>query len=162
MRASDHYEVLGLSTHRYDVDLPASRLRDAYKRALLLHHPDKEVEARRGDVPANAEVTVDDVAQAYKTLSNPEERKQYDQMLRMKASTDSGDRVHHTGLEIVDLEDLEYDDGTQAWVRPCRCGSDGGFIVTEDELERQAKDGELVVGCKGCSLWIKVLFAVED
>lgn len=156
MCEADHYEVLDLASHQYEAVLSPSLLRHAYKRALLLHHPDKDAGARSG------QVTIDDITQAYKTLSDPEQRKDYDRTLRKTIGSDSCHRVHHTGLETMDLEDLNYHEDSNVWSRSCRCGVDGGFLVAESDLERQAKDGELVVGCKGCSLWIRVLFAVEE
>jgi diphthamide biosynthesis protein 4 len=50
------------------------------------------------------------------------------------------------------------------WRRPCRCGSDVGFKITEQELEDAEKRGagEVVVGCWGCSLAVRVGFAVEE
>lgn len=37
-----------------------------------------------------------------------------------------------------------------------------GYVVTEDELEKNLEDRELIVGCRGCSLWLRVLFSVEE
>jgi diphthamide biosynthesis protein 4 len=50
------------------------------------------------------------------------------------------------------------------WRRPCRCGSDIGFRITEQELEdAEGKGvGEVLVGCWGCSLVVRVGFAVEQ
>lgn len=35
-------------------------------------------------------------------------------------------------------------------------------MVTEEELEKESAHGEIVIGCRGCSLWMKVLFAVQE
>ncbi|KAF2200749.1 hypothetical protein GQ43DRAFT_463733 [Delitschia confertaspora ATCC 74209] len=50
------------------------------------------------------------------------------------------------------------------WTRPCRCGSACGFRVSEEELERCVERGEkeVLVGCAGCSLWVRVGFEVLD
>lgn len=94
-----------------------------------------------------------------------------------------------TGLEMVDLDDMEMivegegegqsdeeggGGGESVWMRGCRCGDARGFVVREAELEAAAAEaeagsdmrtpvgeGEVVVGCSGCSLWIRVVFAVE-
>lgn len=83
--------------------------------------------------------------------------------------------TRHTGMEIVDLEELDFEGGglenenendatatENIWKRACRCGSIPAFVVTEAELEKAADEGELVTGCKGCSLWLKVMFTVDD
>jgi diphthamide biosynthesis protein 4 len=72
------------------------------------------------------------------------------------------DKVFRTGLDTVDLDDLIFDEGKELWTRGCRCGDDAGFVVTEAELELNAEDGELIIGCRGCSLWLRVLFGVEE
>jgi hypothetical protein len=48
------------------------------------------------------------------------------------------------------------------WYRGCRCGDERGFMVTEMDLEKEAEHGEVVIGCRGCSLWMKILFAMEE
>ncbi|KAF2003396.1 hypothetical protein P154DRAFT_617684 [Amniculicola lignicola CBS 123094] len=74
------------------------------------------------------------------------------------------------GLEVLDLEDFKTngeEEGTEAegmvWTRPCRCGAEGGFRIEEEELERASGRGEkeVLVGCGGCSLWVRVGFEVE-
>lgn len=49
------------------------------------------------------------------------------------------------------------------WIRPCRCGAEKGFSITEEELEGAVERGEkeVLVGCEGCSLWVRVGFEVE-
>lgn len=128
--------------------------------------------ARSGDVTSHQRTyTVDEITKAYQTLSDPGLRAEYDRSLRLDRSKvaereQTGD-VFHTGLEVADLEDLACDEGDAdgngaCWYRGCRCGDERGFLVTEDDLEREAEHGEIVAGCRGCSLWLKVLFAVED
>lgn len=97
-----------------------------------------------------------------------------------------------TGLEVFDLEDMtQIDDddapactdrhqpgdrGTEAnnndreeeesksirWYHPCRCGDPSGFLLSEEDLLSEAEHGEVIIGCEGCSLWAKILFAVEE
>ena len=64
--------------------------------------------------------------------------------------------------ETIDLDDLIYDDKQELWYKGCRCGQERGFAVTESQLENGAGDGEALVECAGCSLWIRILFAIDD
>lgn len=73
-----------------------------------------------------------------------------------------GREVFRTGIETVDLDDLEVDEARGEWYRSCRCGDDQGFLVAESDLEEAVEEGELSVGCRGCSLWLKVLFGVME
>ncbi|KAK5133072.1 hypothetical protein LTR08_008182 [Meristemomyces frigidus] len=160
-----YYELLGLDSRAVDHTLSVQDIKHAYKRALLQHHPDKAAGAPpKGNSPAVG-TTVDEITHAYKTLSDPRLRTEYDRrMLRSRPdqSNKLGGSTQYTGLEIVDLDSLVFDVALDIWSRACRCGDAKGFIVTEAELEKHVQDGELTVGCKGCSLWLKVLFGVEE
>ncbi|KAH9844527.1 diphthamide biosynthesis protein-like protein 4 [Teratosphaeria destructans] len=163
----DHYEILGLESRRFARDLSVQEIKNAYKRALLQHHPDKGISSTHESAPPEPRIlTVDTITLAYKTLSTPSSRSAYDrellQRLAVETGTSNAGRVHRTGLETVDLDSLDFDDETGIWSRSCRCGDGNGFIVTEAELEKNAEEGELTVGCKGCSLWLKVLFGVDE
>ncbi|RAK82521.1 diphthamide biosynthesis protein 4 [Aspergillus fijiensis CBS 313.89] len=185
----DYYEILNLSFTT--APLSKQELKTAYHRALLKHHPDKAAAASTPaqDAPLgylasnNAHssppqtrlfCTIDEITAAYKTLSVPSLRAEYDRSLRLdRARAAAGQEkaggngvLFHTGLEVVDLEDLGCAEGEggegDIWYRGCRCGDERGFLLTEEDLEREAENGEIVVGCRGCSLWMKVLFAVEN
>ncbi|CAI6341439.1 unnamed protein product [Periconia digitata] len=71
------------------------------------------------------------------------------------------------GNASAEEEEEEDDDGGGAkseWCRRChRCGADPGFRVDEVELERAvaADVEEVVLGCAGCSLFVRVQFGVE-
>jgi len=86
------------------------------------------------------------------------------------------------GLELLDLADFEMwegdgvdtsasmgaqggegAEGQTTWTRACRCGADRGFSILEEELEDAEERGEkeVLVGCSGCSLWVRVGFEVE-
>ena len=157
----DFYNILGLEEKRHASPLNSSELKQAYKRALLLHHPDKQKStsvplAERGATVA----TIDDIALAYTTLLDPSLRAEYDRQLRNGESKET--TSSHVGIETVDLDDLDYNDTTGMWTRNCRCGSNPAFIVTETELEKNIEYGELAVGCHGCSLWLRVLFSAGE
>lgn len=174
--------------------IPPHELRQAYKRALLHHHPDKQKKKKPQEstsspttYPAAAAATIDEITEAYRVLGNSSERAKYDVELRKWKMMNNQHHHHeadviittrHTGMEIVDLEELDFEGGgleneksasatatataTGIWKRACRCGSIPAFVVTEAELEKFADEGELVTGCKGCSLWLKVMFTVDD
>ncbi|OLL23786.1 Diphthamide biosynthesis protein 4 [Neolecta irregularis DAH-3] len=110
-------------------------LKKAYHAALLASHPDKTQKSKD---------SIDAIKQAYCVLSSPNLRKQYD----TKISKD--DKFHN----IIDLDDMIYDNGIFSY--PCRCS--GKYEITEEELE----DGRDVVGCIGCSLWIRVAYEVVE
>ena len=165
-KALNYYQLLALERMQHTDVLSSQEVKTAYKRALLQYHPDKQSGASLAKVPTNvrpSSVTVDDIALAYKVLSEPSLRAEYDRWLYGKdGKVDADDRVHRTGLETVDLDDLLFEPTSSTWSRNCRCGDDKGFVVTESELEKNTEDGELIVGCKGCSLWLRVLFGVEE
>lgn len=175
--------------------IPPHELRQAYKRALLHHHPDKQKKKKPQESTSSpttyppAAATIDEITEAYRVLGNASERAKYDVELRKWKMMNNHLHHHHnnqhqhqadviittrhTGMEIVDLEDLDFEGGGlenekdasatgNIWKRACRCGSIPAFVVTEAELEKSADEGELVTGCKGCSLWLKVMFTVDD
>lgn len=164
MTRPDYYEILDMPPD--ETVLSGEQLKKAYRRALLSHHPDKTSNpaAKARNLNGSHQVTVDEIALAYKTLSEPSLKAEYDRWLasnRPAEGPDASSRIHHTGLETVDLDDLVFDEQIQAWTKSCRCGV-GGYVVTEEELEQNLEDRELIVGCKGCSLWLRVLFSVDE
>jgi len=107
--------------------------------------------------------TVDQITAAYKTLSSPPLRARYDAAARAQAPARSSAEQHfRTGIETVDLDDLVHDPAADTWSRSCRCGNERGYCVAEADLEEAGEDGEVLVGCKDCSLWLRVCFAVVD
>lgn len=156
----DFYQILGLVEKQHDPAITPEQFRQAYRQALLYHHPDKQNVDRTG--PGRQIPTVDEISKAYRVLADPKTRREYDQKLRLLKSDSRDNATRHTGMETVDLEDLEFDDTSDKWTRICRCGSIPAYVVTEAELEKNADFGELITGCKGCSLWLKVLFTMED
>lgn len=167
---STYYDILHLSSGENLKQLSKQELKQAYHRALLLHHPDKSNGAQKLIPTAQTDgkgniYTIDEITIAYKTLSDLTLRAEYDKQLRLlpqQKQTAVTERAFHTGLETVDLDDMEYDDATVMWFRSCRCGDMKGFQITETDLEKASDDGEILTGCKGCSLWLRVLFALSE
>ncbi|MGB8359787.1 MAG: molecular chaperone DnaJ [Acidimicrobiia bacterium] len=71
----DFYKVLGVSS-----DAGADEIKKAYRKLAQEHHPD----ANPGN--AEAEEKFKEISEAYATLSDPEQRKEYDQVRRLAAS----------------------------------------------------------------------------
>lgn len=158
-----YYEVLGLpEALRGDPNLSAHTIRNAYRRALLQNHPDK---ATQHDVKG-ATFSIDQISEAFSILSDRKARAGYDKGQKQKVAEHErgvkGREVFRTGIETVDLDDLETDEAQGVWYRSCRCGDERGFLIRESDLEEAAEDGEISVGCRGCSLWLKVLFGVVE
>jgi diphthamide biosynthesis protein 4 len=170
---TSYYEILGLQvTHRAGNELLAQQLKAAYRRALLQHHPDKShVKAvEHISLPSStgglSNYTVDQISEAYAVLSVPKLRSEYDRELKLhsslKSSGQQNEQLFRTGFETVDLDDLDYDEDEAVWYRSCRCGDQRGFLVREADLEEASEEGEVHVGCRGCSLWLRVLFGVVE
>lgn len=160
----DHYKVLGLPSPYVDNDLTPHDIKLAYRRALLHYHPDKSrIQVLENAKPTAPRYTVDQIADAYKTLIDPKRRFEYDSSLRLVSpSTGLTSERSHLGLETMDLDDLAFDEEHNIWYRSCRCGNEKGFLIGEEELERDAEHGEVITGCRGCSLWLRVTFAMAE
>ena len=155
----NHYKVLSLSPLLED-DRTISRdqLKVAYRQALLQSHPDKS-NAAKASSPSKAKYTIDEIAEAFKVLSDPLSRSAFDRKLRLQHSQ-APETVTKplTGLETVDLDDLYYNEEQSIWYRPCHCGNTRGYLISEEDLEKEVEHGEIIAGCGGCSLWLRVVF----
>ena len=172
----NYYHILGLSAS--STSSPRARpqnaeLRRAYRNALLKAHPDKQSAASSGD-QAPRGYTVDDVKEAYRVLDDPRSRAEYDNwVLRnphvLQSTQKAGDEGQTLsadfilGLDVLDLSDFKEDEEGE-WTRACRCGDGKGFRILEVDLEDAEMRGEkeVLVGCGGCSLWVRVGFEVEE
>ena len=157
---ANHYEILHLPAPQPNTKPPSDQdIKTAYRAALLQHHPDKSPLA----TSQVSSPSIDAIKLAYATLSSPTLRAEYDRSLLLTLHKEST-RSHHTGEEVVDLDDLTYEEGEGKWYRGCRCGEERGFVVTEGELEDAEGKGEreVVVGCAGCSLVLRVGFGVVE
>ncbi|OAA43200.1 Diphthamide biosynthesis protein 4 [Metarhizium rileyi] len=163
-----HYEALNLTPALIDDSPDAARLiKKAYHRALLRNHPDKTISSAK---PPNAHVySIDQITAAFTVLSSLRQRTEYDAELRRahalpgSAGPGSGPRcLFQTGVENVDLDDLPYDESKERWYKSCRCGNETGYLFGEEDLMEVEDEGELMVGCQDCSLWLRVHFAVVE
>lgn len=153
---TNHYTVLGLlaphdaKSTSYSVD----DIRHAYRQALLINHPDKVKldTAQRG----SSGVSIDQIVAAHECLTDPEQRQTYDHQLLQKQKLRHQNSSQISALESFDLEELEYDQDTTSWTKACRCG--GRYQVTESQLEQSASQGEVIVNCTSCSLYVLVKF----
>lgn len=163
----NHYTILGVSSPDPSKRIVSHQdIKSAYRRALLRHHPDKSRIPIKA-APLTPKYTMDELMLAYKTLINPTSRALYDRSLLTDPSArsvnDIGGERSLPGLETVDLDELAFDNLDGLWYRGCRCGDDRGFVITEDDLEEEVEIGEILMGCRGCSLWLRVTFVlVED
>lgn len=126
------YEILSLSPSS---DITPALIKQAYRRALLTHHPDKAASSihrnqqssfstTTSTTPTNlsstgqrkALYTIDQISLAYTTLSSPRLKTQYDASLRSSrssftksnSSSRSWEEDFQTGIDTVDLDDLDF------------------------------------------------------
>ncbi|GJE89470.1 DnaJ and zf-CSL domain-containing protein [Phanerochaete sordida] len=129
----DYYAVLSLETSASTAEIKA-----AYHRALLLHHPDKQLAPdRREDA-----LDLDTLKRAFVTLSTTELRTKYD-------TARSKPRPGPRPAQVVSLEEFTVHEDENLddiiWSYDCRCG--GAYRITEQDME---KDQHLI-GCNSCS-----------
>lgn len=168
------YDILQVAPETKRNTLSKDEIKTAYRRALLVHHPDKlpftptgtslDGPSKPSETPtATPKYSIDDIIAAYQVLSHPTKRAAYDEALLKRNEKDfHGQSGTHIGVETYDLEDMVYDEDREIWSRGCRCGDEGGYKVTVQDLDKESQHGEIYVGCRGCSLFIKVVFAVEE
>lgn len=180
LKAEDvtHYEVLGLPVpSRSPSSIPPSvqDVKAAYRRALLVHHPDKAPSsAGHVNMPERSKAassplvapkyTVDAIREAYHTLSTPSLREEYDRMILSKRRGEPSSiyaAAQTTELHELDLGDMHYDARKQEYYEACRCGHRRGFSITEDELT-EIDGTEVLLECPDCSHHVRVCFEVED
>ncbi|KAK6071215.1 DnaJ domain-containing protein [Seiridium cupressi] len=211
-----HFDVLSLTPTSLDGQDPPTQtktVKQAYRRALLKHHPDKNQQAKAQNAPSDPSAsqkdgkkkdeqhfTVDQITEAFTVLSDTRQRREYVRSLQTQSHTSgtfssssssnqkngnvnaNGNasqnyNYHKTfnfkstpqqqqaqpqssgGVETVDLDDLAWDGRKQVYHQTCgRCGTERGYCFRELDLDEVGEDGELMVQCNGCSLWLRVLF----
>ncbi|KAF2665995.1 hypothetical protein BT63DRAFT_46386 [Microthyrium microscopicum] len=144
--------------------IPPGILKRRYHDALLKYHPDKLAL----QPPGQPMPSIDEIKLAYQVLRNTKAREAYDKQLLLHSQRPAngamtGLDTFHIGEEVIDLDDMVFNQPSSVWTRGCRCGEPHGFQVTEKLLDTATEEGcsEVVVGCIGCSLWIRVGFVVE-
>ena len=165
----NYYDVLQLPQNNAD-KLRSEDVKAAYHRALLRSHPDKlqPSPGLTGTHDDNSDIgrySIDEIVSAYQTLVDRDKRASYDRSLKLgptNARVAEANKSAHAGVESFDLEELQYDERLGGWHKQCRCGNEDGYVVTEEDLEKEIAYGEIYVGCKGCSLFIRVLFDSVD
>lgn len=179
----NHYETLGLAGPGTGTP-PATveQVKAAYRRALLRFHPDKLSVAERSEVSSafsgsgHAQVprvvTIDEIRRAHEVLSTPSLRREYDrQLLTASSARRSGAGTasqQTTELELVDLDDMHFDEKDGVYYRACRCGNARGFAVLEDDLAdadaapAECAVGEVLLECPDCSHHLRVTFSFLD
>ncbi|KAH7132035.1 hypothetical protein B0J11DRAFT_214912 [Dendryphion nanum] len=156
----------------------------------VIHGNDLERKNTLGKGEGSTKFTIDQIKTAFSVLNNPASRAEYDEQIRRRGivngsvGKDTEAQARETqdfllGLEVLDLGDFtEVEIVSQTtgsgeevggagvgmeWIRKCRCGAERGFWIGEEELEEACARGEkeVLVGCEGCSLWVRVGFDVE-
>ncbi|KAI1398536.1 hypothetical protein F4819DRAFT_26157 [Hypoxylon fuscum] len=184
------YDILSLTPKHLERQASMTQqqkmVKQAYRRALLKHHPDKAANSKddgasspspsspapksSGSKSTKKEsqpqprifYTVDQIQHAYSILSDHKQRSEYNRSLQTQSRGQSSSLSFQTGVETVDLDDLGFDERTGVYHRSCRCGNARGYAFTEENLEEFEDDGVLMVECLDCSLWIRVLFAAAE
>ena len=160
-----HYKILALPEPTgVSPPLSPTEIKKAYKRALLCHHPDKSSLETSISNPSLVVPTVDQITQAYHVLKSPLEQQAYSQQFlasrRSAQACWSNQSPAQMGFEVIDLDDMHFDEQAQLYYKECRCGRRKSYLVSEAQLEENVEDGEVTVGCEGCSLWICINFQV--
>jgi diphthamide biosynthesis protein 4 len=129
--AIDYYAVLSLTAASSLADIKA-----AYHRALLRSHPDKNITS------APPSVDIASIQEAYRVLSTPNLRVQYDRSLRAPAAP--------RPAQIISLEEFQEHAELDAWSHGCRCG--GAYRISAAEMEK----GQHLIPCTSCSeiVWV--------
>jgi len=115
----NHYTILNLSSSQSSSKPPTAQdIKQAYRQALLSHHPDKSSapqEPPRTIHKNPSKPSIDAIKLAYTVLSCPSSRQSYDRTLRLQASKQTStssqpQRSFHPGSETLDLDDLNVDE----------------------------------------------------
>lgn len=164
----DAYTVLSLPSSSQSYLLSNATIKEAYRNALLVHHPDKR--SGNNEYVLNPKIikTIDAITEAYRLLSTPELRSQLDKKLATKASipgpSKGDDEQVAVEADSIDLDDMLYDADSQSWSCKCRCGIDDAFVVRSNDLEENEaapnEQSELLVACQGCTLWLRISYII--
>ncbi|KAG7211146.1 hypothetical protein KM043_010470 [Ampulex compressa] len=137
MSIVDHYEILGCPRESSHEDI-----KRAYRRCALLLHPDK-----CGLSESNAE-RFREVLEAWRTLSQPESRKEYDALLSQAELDAEGGLIYAR----ISRDNLEPSKEENVFTYRCRCGSD---YSVDGELLRE-RNRSIHVECRECTFVLVV------
>ena len=126
----DYYRILGL-----DSNSSLANIKHKYHQLSLQHHPDK-------GGPENNFIQLN---QAYKVLSDPNLKQQYD--FQYVANINKSSVAVHDNLSLDDL-----DGNKDGFFTPCRCG--GLYQLPVETLKLSIPN--LYVSCDTCSLCVLV------
>jgi diphthamide biosynthesis protein 4 len=183
--------ALSPQTHGPSAQISTADLRRAYKLALLSAHPDKVTSSTsQSQQPAHTVDDVKEAYSILSSPSEKAKYDNWvlaNPGILVGGNGDVGERRINgdflLGLEVLDLSDFDVLDpgfkfssqdgededdvernGQMEWTRSCRCGMEKGYVILEEELEDAESRGEaeVLVGCGGCSLWVRVGFGSEE
>lgn len=156
------YKILGIQPPKPgEPGATQEEIKLAYRRALLANHPDKR-SVSDTVIDTATPYSVDDVTGAFRTLVDSTLRDSQVKLVDCQGVTGHENGKSQTATETVDLDDLEYDSEKNTWYRDCHCGELKSFRVTENEMDENRRQGEVITSCLGCSLHLKVTFALND
>lgn len=141
----------GLAGENFVLGLELLDLSDFEARAGFVRIGTPEEEVGEEDVVDGFDDMVKGLSLGNASLASPE--------ASPEAEREAGEQGERDGTWDGDVEG----EGEIIWTRACRCGAEQGFRIREAELEAAEGRGEreVLVGCEGCSLWVRVGFDVE-
>ena len=131
-------------------------LKESYHKLLLKYHPDKQI-----DQTNNSNDQFIKINSAFKLLSNPIERKQYDSLLKQAELNMTRNSLDEDNLFILE-KDFCLNDENELYTNGCdRCGGVFKLGLNEkNELIRNHSIADSLVvclECENCSLTKNVL-----
>jgi curved DNA-binding protein CbpA len=91
----DYYNILGI-----DTKANLSQIRKAYYKTAKEFHPDKHFYLESDTIRNKLSIVFSYITEAYKTLSDPEEKKKYDQSLKVNTPTKENNTVDTARLRF--------------------------------------------------------------
>ncbi|KAJ9477387.1 Carboxylic ester hydrolase [Pseudozyma hubeiensis] len=152
------YDTLGVKP-----SATTAEIRAAYLAQVRQHHPDK-LQQQAGQSSslidpskiANSPTSDDVIRQlnhAYKTLSDDQQRSQYNDSLSAARASSSSTSSHPRISATVDFESFQLSQEPDLiFSYPCRCGS--SYNISEDQIHNRID----VIGCDGCSENIRIRY----
>ena len=98
-KRKDLYKFLGVQR-----DADEKEIKTAYKKAALLHHPDRQ-SGKSDEEKAQAEAKFKQIGEAYEILSDPEKKQRYDSGVEVEdidnphGGHGGGGGMHHGGID---------------------------------------------------------------